>query len=313
MVEEGEQNMRITHKTMHNNMLRNLNSGLRRMDTHQRQLASGKRVQLPSDDPAVVGSILGRKTSIAETRQYVKNLDDAISWLDATDSAFDSVTSVIHRVRELTVYGANDALGEEDRQALASEVRELAENILELANVSVGGRYVFAGQKTQTRPFVKADDADPFSAEYQGANAEHVDVRLEVGVGTEMAINLMDVDEEGNEGIFLPLFESLEAIHDNLTDGDPRELGNQNLADLDAALDTVLRYRAEAGAKANRLKMGRERLLDLELNLVQLLSGDQDVDVAEAIMHLKAEESVYRTALSVGARIIQPSLVDFLR
>ncbi len=306
--------MRITHKTMNNNMLRNLNNGLRRMDTHQQQLASGKRVQLPSDDPAVVGSILGRKSSIAETRQYVKNLDDAISWLDATDSAFDSVTSVIHRVRELTVYGANDALGDQDRQALASEVRELSENVLELANVSIGGRYVFSGQKTQTRPFAKVDAADPFSVEYRGAKEpEHVDVRLEVGVGTEMAINLIDVDADGNEQIFLPIFAALESIHTNLMASDSESLGTTDLEAMDTVLNTVLRYRAEAGAKVNRLEMGRERLLDLELNLVQLLSGDQDVDVAEAIMHLKAEENVYRTALSVGARIIQPSLVDFLR
>ena len=83
--------------------------------------------------------------------------------------------------------------------------------------------------------------------------------------------------------------------------------------DLDKALDFVLQEVSDLGGKQNRIELAKERLLDLQLNLTKILSEEQDLDYAEAIMELKMEEFAYRTALSVGARIIQPSLVDFLR
>ncbi len=82
---------------------------------------------------------------------------------------------------------------------------------------------------------------------------------------------------------------------------------------MDAALDGVLQHVSELGGKQNRVELAQERLLDLQLNLTKILSEEQDLDYAEAIMELKMEEFAYRTALAVGARIIQPSLVDFLR
>ncbi|NLO66783.1 MAG: hypothetical protein GX101_08900, partial [Firmicutes bacterium] len=82
---------------------------------------------------------------------------------------------------------------------------------------------------------------------------------------------------------------------------------------LDVALDTVLQELSDLGGRQNRAELARERLLDLKLNLQKVLSEEQDLDYAEAIMELKMEEFAYRTALSVGARIIQPSLIDFLR
>ena len=85
------------------------------------------------------------------------------------------------------------------------------------------------------------------------------------------------------------------------------------LQDLDNSLDNVLRKISELGGKQNRVELARERMLDLQLSLTRILSEEQDLDYAEAIMELKMEEFAYRTALAVGARIIQPSLVDFLR
>jgi len=82
---------------------------------------------------------------------------------------------------------------------------------------------------------------------------------------------------------------------------------------LEDALDNVLSNLSHVGAKEKRLELAHERLQDLRLNVINLLAESQDIDYAETIMNLKAEEFVYQTALAVGARIIQPSLVDFLR
>jgi flagellar hook-associated protein 3 FlgL len=76
--------------------------------------------------------------------------------------------------------------------------------------------------------------------------------------------------------------------------------------------DSLLRWRSEVGAKVNRLEMTRERMTDFRINLQRLLSQTEDIDLAQVVMELKMEENAYRTALASGARIIQPSLLDFL-
>jgi len=102
-------------------------------------------------------------------------------------------------------------------------------------------------------------------------------------------------------------------VRENLINNNVTDLSNQNLGDLEQTLDRVLRHRADVGARMARADLAEERLQDLRLNFNKLLKNVQGVDYAETIMQLKNEEHIYRTALSVGARILQPSLVDFLR
>ncbi len=321
--------MRITNKSMNNTMLRNLNQGLGRLDRFQQQLATGKRVLLPSDDPASVTSIMQLKSSLVENEQYIKNVDDAYSWMDSTDTVFDSITNVLHRARELTVYSATDSLSHSDRQTIADEIEQLFGNVLQLANSTHGGKYLFSGQMTTTLPFHRVS-TDPSSEDYmqityQGGYRDYqnpdnprdlASLNVEIGVGSELAINAINADNrdgEVTEHLFTPVFDILHNLHHSLKTGDTGSLGTSDLAELDVVFDQILSHRSETGAKMNRVELSRERLTDLKLNLSKLLSNARDVDVTEAIMHLKAEENVYRTALSVGARIIQPSLVDFLR
>lgn len=297
--------MRITNKTMNNNLLRNLQSGLQRMDKYNQQLATGRKVQLPSDDPVAASSIMRLRGSLNETEQYLKNVDAGISWLEATDSVLGEVTTVLHRARELSIYGASDTLEDSSREALAREVEQLYDNVIQLANSTHGGKYLFSGQKTTTRPFVHPGSNDPLVApDFEGDNAQ---IAQEIAAGSKLGVSI-----DGEE-TFMPIFGALADIYNNLMAGNTSELGEDNLGDLDTALDSLLTSRSEVGAKVNRLELAGERLTDLKLNLSKLHSNVADVDVAETIMHLKSEENVYQTALSVGARIIQPSLVDFLR
>lgn len=297
--------MRITNRTMNSNLLRNLNNGMSRMNKYNMQLATGKTVQVPSDDPVKAGAILRLRSSLRETEQYKRNTEEGLSWLDATDITLGETTKVIHRVQELAVYGANGTLDESSRLALAREVEQLMDNVLQLGNSTHGGRFLFSGQKTQTRPFSKVDGGGVLVPPiYEGDDGELV---REIGGGAEMSLNLP------GDRVFDPIFEVLANVHNNLVSGNTEELSQNTIGELDDALDQLVRHRAEIGAKHNRAELAYERLADLGLNLTQLLSKSEDVDVAETIMHLKFEENIYQTALSVGARIIQPSLVDFLR
>ncbi len=317
--------MRITNKTLSNNMIRSLNAALGQLDKYQKQLASGKRVSLPSDDPASVGSIMSLRTSLVETEQYLDNVEHAYSWLDSTDMVFASITNVLHRAKELTVYAATETLSDGDRQAIASEVEQLFDNVLQLANSTHGGKYLFAGQKNTTIPYVRNSDnpGDPeyFTIIYQGGfkddAQDQASMNVRINSNASLSINVFDSyeNEAGElvEDLFMPIFSILETTFNRVKDSDIKALTEENLAEIEGALDKVLSHRAVVGAKVNRIELSKERLQDLKINLSRLLSNAQDVDVAEVIMQLKVEENIYRSALAVSARIIQPSLVDFLR
>ena len=305
--------MRITNRVMNNNLLLNLNRGLQRLDRINNQLGSKKQISVPSDDPVKAGIILRTSTSIRETEQYLRNIDSAESWLDASDIVMKDVLSVLHRAKELAVAGASSHLDVTDRRALADEVGQLHSNLLQLANSTHGGRALFAGQKTDVVPFtggqVHDDHIEPVS--YAGGTGGQQELVFAIAPTAELPVN-MDAEE-----LFTKIFSVLGKLYGELTStngdepGDP--VSGDVLRDLDKALDFVLQEVSDLGGKQNRIELAKERLLDLQLNLTKILSEEQDLDYAEAIMELKMEEFAYRTALSVGARIIQPSLVDFLR
>lgn len=285
-------------------MLRNLNQSMSRLDKYQQQLATDRRVLRPSTDPASVANIMGLRGSLLEVEQHIENVDYAASWLESSDTVLDSVTNVVHKLRELTIYGANDSLDDPDRYALLKEVDQLFDNMIQLVNSTHGGKYLFGGQKTTTPPFKEVDG----QVTYEGGAGEYSSVLIELGPNAEIDMNVTGVDDA-----FLKIFDALNLVKESMENNDIEALGNSGLEAIENSLSSLLRYRSETGAKANRLEMARERLLDQKINFSDLLSKEQDIDVAETIMHLKAQENVYRTALAVGARIIQPSLVEFLR
>jgi len=113
--------------------------------------------------------------------------------------------------------------------------------------------------------------------------------------------------------VFSDIFKAVENLETAIETDDTEALSGQVLADIKNATSTVLKYRAQIGARSNRLEATVLRLDANEVDYKAQLSNIEDIDLAQMITDLKMEESVYRASLSVGARIIQPSLVDFLR
>jgi len=286
-----------------NNMLRNLNDGLRRMERYNDQLSSGKRLRVPSDHPGDVTRAMYFRSQLAEVTQYTANGKEALSWLEATDSALDNAGSVLARARELAVYGATGSLSPSDRAAIAEEVATLIDHLAQVANSALGGRYLFGGHKTDTPPYV-VSPTDPPHWEYVGDRGI---IEMEIAPEVKLPVNVVGKD------VFDEMFQVLQDLHQALLDNDGEKVGGEILGELDVQIDRLLRVRAEVGARSHRVEAGLERLADLEINVTRMLSEKEDVDVARAIMELKMEENVYRLALASTARIIQPTLLDFLR
>lgn len=323
--------MRVTNSMMVNTMMRNLSKNLERMDKIQQSLATGKKFQKPSDDPIGVSRSLRLNTEVANMEQFKRNADDAMSWLSTTEAATNSMINVLQRARELTVKGANGANAVEDREAIAQEIEQLKQQLINIGNTTYAGSYIFSGFKTDRKLFdedgkysLGGTDTDPESLgrheimEYNVGIADRIGVNFvgqrlfgsTAGTSTiDSAVDSQTAVETGDEAQLIEVFNQLIA---DLNGDDSYGIGNA-LDRLDIHIANINEVRAEIGVKTNRLELTMNRIDDDTINLKSLLSKNEDADIAEVIMNLKMDENVYNASLSAGARIIQPSLIDFLR
>ncbi len=130
----------------------NMNRNLGQLDKTQHQMSTGKKIRLASDNPIVASRAMRFQTDVAEIEQFQKNTSDALSWLEMTEQGLDNLGSVIHRASELTIQ-AGGALSPGDKLAIKEEISQLKRSILEVGNMSYAGRYIYAGFKTDEKPF----------------------------------------------------------------------------------------------------------------------------------------------------------------
>lgn len=300
--------IRITNHMMVNDLRRNLNSNLRNMDTYQTQLSSGRKINSLSDNPAGVVKSMRLRSSLTEGEQYLANISEAVNFMETTDSALSNINSILQRVRELTVNAANGTNDDSALTAISQEVSELNDQLKMIANSAYGTKYIFSGTNVTEQPYQDGANAD----NWVGNNGS---LQVEISQGVTLAMNLTNESMRNlftDSGTTQGLFNLLESLAADITAGDSDAI-NDALGALDNKMDDVLTCEAIVGAKINRLELQQARLESNQISLTGLLSSNEDADMAEVIMELKIQENVYQASLSAGARIIQPSLVDFLR
>lgn len=296
--------MRVTTKNLMNNYLKNLNKNLVQMQKYQNQISSGKEILKPSDNPFGTIRAMDLDTSIKQNEQYHKNIEDSIGWIGITEGALGGIVDTLQRVRELTIYGANGSLAENDMKAIAEEVKQIISQIAEVGNANFDGRYVFAGQSTSTTPFEVVDNVILISPNTDGT------LKREISENVTMVVNISGerlMDGNGEE-----LSTTLKNIYDRLMNDDNVSLSGDSIQKLDAQLDNILSLRAEMGAKYNRLESAKARNEVQNLNMIGLYAKTIDIDIAEKITKYSMMETVYQASLATGARILQPTLLNYL-
>ena len=287
------------------NFLSDLQGNYRSLAESQRQVSTGKRILTPSDDPVGVAIGLGLRRDQSATETWNRNIDDSLTWLATTDSALGQALEIVQRARELAVQGGNGTLSDASRQLIASEVAGLRGQFVEVGNSSLGGRFVFGGTATDTQPF------DPATA----AAATPINTGLinrEVSTGAVMSVNITADRLQDPPGATPDIFQTIQDLSNALQTNDTTGISTA-LDRLDAHQDNISALRGEGAAKINRLELTQSRFQAQTIALGEQRSKIEDVDMAEAITSLTMRESVYKAALATGARVIQPTLVDFLR
>jgi flagellar hook-associated protein 3 FlgL len=242
--------------------------------------------------------------TLSRNQQFDKNINDALSWMQTTDLALADITGALHRIRETVLYAANDAHTIDERTALAEEVDQLINFMLETANSEYNGRHVFAGFNTTKAPYSRDGDAFDFA----GNNGRMV---YEVSPFAKVDLNITGPAIFGENGT--QLFEQLIEIRDAILSGDTDTLSNSTLSKMDDSISNILAQRTSLGAKINRLEAGQQRLQAEGYNLKDIRSKFEDIDYAQKITEFKMQENIYQASLATAAKIISPTLLQFLR
>lgn len=297
--------MRVTQSMLSGNMLRNLSSSYTKMGAIQDQITTGKKVNRPSDDPVVAMKGIALRASLDKVEQFQRNLGEVHNWLDSSDDALDKVGSAMQRVNELMVQAASDTSTQDDRKKIESEISQIRSHIQNIANTKVGDKYIFSGTKTMTPPFDGVNYVAPSDPAYNSM-MKNVDIEIFDGVTMKVNSNTLDI------------FRDIDTMIADITS--KMATGTGTGSDYSAALNTIgehmnliLTTRADIGARQNRSELMDDRLQSQLVIATKQMSENEDIDYEKTITEMITQESIHRAALSAGAKIIQPSLVDFIR
>ncbi|MBD8519594.1 flagellar hook-associated protein FlgL [Lysinibacillus fusiformis] len=304
--------MRVTQSMLSSNMLRNLNNSYGKMSKLQDQINSGSKITRPSDDPVVAVKGMGYRRDLAKVEQYTRNMITAGSWLDSTDESLNQVGEQMKRVRELVIQAANDTNTPEEREKVKMEIDQIRQQIQDVGNTNIGGSYIFSGTNTNQPLFIPGGSGKVVDPAING-NA----VNIEIYDGIQIPVNTPGKD------LFKNIDDMMGKISDLLGDSTKtgEEIGNMlggvssssTNDDITTMHNKVLEAQADIGARQNRVEMMENRLGIREVNVTKQLRDNESVDYSKAITEMVTHESIHQAALSVGAKIIQQTLVDFIR
>ncbi|WP_107947424.1 flagellar hook-associated protein FlgL [Lysinibacillus parviboronicapiens] len=307
--------MRVTQSMLSNNMLRNLSNSYGKMSKLQDQINSGSKITRPSDDPVIAVKGMGYRRDLAKVEQYTRNMITANSWLDSTDESLNQAGEQMKRVRELVIQAANDTNTPEEREKIKMEIDQIRQQLQDVANTNVGGSYLFSGTNTNQPLFTLASGGSKeINPALNGANNS---VNIEIYDGIQLQVNTPGKD----------LFKGIDDMMGKISDllGDPTKTGSDigdllggvtstsTSDDITAMHNKILEAQADVGARQNRVEMMENRLGIQEVNVTKQLRDNESVDYSKAITEMVTNESIHQAALSVGAKIIQQTLVDFIR
>ena len=286
--------MRVTQSMLTNNMLRNLSSSYSNLDKYMDQLSTGKKINRPSDDPVIAMKGMNYRSQVSNVEQYERNISEVQNWMDNSDSALDETTQALQRLRELAVQGSNGTYEDGQRKNIAAEVDQLKSHLIEVANTRVNDKYIFNGTSTTgTEDTVTGEMKQPVS---------------KVTSGTKLKVNITPGNVFSQE-----LFDDIEAFSSALKSNTPADDLGSHIGTIDTHINNTVSERADLGARMNRLELVEDRLESQSIAANKMMSDNEDADLEEVIINLTTQESVHRAALSAGSRVIQPTLLDFLR
>jgi len=411
--------MRITFKAVNRHLQNTIHERYSDLTDLQEKLATGKRLQRPSDDPVDIANDLKLRSKLVEISQYKDNINDGLSFMAVTDTAMVSMNNLLQRSRELAIQAGNDTLTQNEREFIKKEIEQLTRQVISLVNTNYKGDYIFGGTQTKISPYpldssisntpesytdlemtyydgsggvgtpaqlydafndravqriipgtfsisvagvnyvegtdytidylngtitplnpalaIDVSDGGLFTTgpngyyNYTGANKVEINfdyvnqatdiygeavsnrgnILREIETGIKMAINIPGEELLTDTQSGLNALDVMIRFSDYLSTGNSARI-NESIGEIDAVFENILSAQSKNGARINRFETTLERTEIQFTETTRLQSELEDADFATTLSEFSLLENVYNAALQTGARIIQPSLVDFL-
>ena len=306
--------MRVTENSMMSTVRDSLNRSRYRMEKLQQQNATLKQVNAPSDDPVGNVRLMSIRNETQDSKQFENNANTAQNFINFTDAALEEVTNLVVRAKELTVQAANSAAnGPDSRIMVAEEVKHIMSEVLAIANRRLGERHIFSGYKTTTQPFTN-------DGNYEGDEGK---IMIEVQKDVFVPINLSGSDvflggppeytEEG-QAVTSPLdmFRILESLRVGLMTNNVDTIRSA-LDPLDEIKTRVITSRAQLGTRMQGIDSALANMAKTQNYNAELQSTIEDADLIKTVSELAREETVLRASLQASDKLVQPTLLDFLK
>jgi flagellar hook-associated protein 3 FlgL len=291
---------RITQRSLSQSTVAGLQANLARLQATQARLSSGRAIQRPSDSPTGTMAALRLRSDLDRYTQLNRNADDGKARLGTADNALTDGLALLREARDAVLQGANGSLSATDREALAAQVDGLRTSLLAVANTKYLQSPIFAGT-------AGASNAYDAAGAYQGDAGT---VSRTIAPGVKVTVNATGEEVFGTAGS--DIFTVLADISNDLRTN-PSALTSTDLDRLDAGYLRMQNALASVGSRYHQIEIMQDRNQANQLETQNQLSEVEGVDVPAAIVDMQLQEMSYQAALGATAKVLQPTLMDFLR
>jgi flagellar hook-associated protein 3 FlgL len=251
-----------------------------------------------------MGRVLAGRSTLATIGQYADNIKQGKTRLEFNEETLKLADDLVQRARRTAEEKSGDSVTAEERALAAESVKEIYDQVLQLANSKLNGRYIFSGDKSNEAAFTRDES---YNATYNG-DAGSFRIPIADNVQVNVDADGSNYFGDGVTGVFFELKQLITGLQDSNS--------TQIRATIDPLEDAhvqIMNKRSEAGPKLYRLQATEEHWTNVKNTVQAAIGREEDVDVAQAIIELKNLETAYQSTMAAASRIIQPSLVNFLK
>ncbi len=308
----------------------------------QNQGATGLKLNVPSDDPSAVGPVVATRAQITNTNRYITTMGTVGDQMQSTDTYLGNIQTVLDKAQQIATNAVNGSLGSDDLATLADQIDQLKQQLLDTANASINGKYLFSGYQTATKPFTVNPTYDPTTYDPTKSttwpvlyNGDANQTQLEITPGETVQTNITgnqlflgisnanwqgagtqatNQPEAGKVDIFAALTRTEEAIKAGNVD-DPTGPGGgieNGLTDLQTAASQADLLRSHLGIQAARIDTATQQQQSVQSDLQQTLSRYQDADAIATFADITQQQTAFQAALSITAQVSKISILNYM-
>ena len=324
--------MRITNASMVRSHLYDTQKNLTNMSKINQQISTGKVINTVSDDPHKAIKIMNMNSEIKYNEKYNYNIDETVGWMNNTDSSLETVGNLLGEIKETIIKVGNGTYSQNDMKALNADINEKIKQIADTLNSTHGGKYMFGGSNVDDVPITVIENPDgtvklEFSKDKNGQtipNTNDLKADISSGINLDYNVSVGEIfnitDANGNKVNLLDEINNLSTLMNDIANGDEQTaaaaketLLNDTKGKIDTLFDHVVNERTTLGVRVSTAEKIKELNDEDILNIQDVLSKTQDTDVVEKFIELKSAEMIYQASIQVGAKLIQPTILDYIR